>query len=326
MGENIIDNLMLRYDGGILTQDPSSLQRGNLCTDEIEETELRSKADALAQRTILENYELREMVNDLRDENQHLRHEIYDLQDKINRQVLQINKLEKNQTQMAQQNAQLQSHDMATGPDTMMNGGYSYEQKHDHDMYADAPEDNYEDGQTNMSNHGRGNSITGQDWMTDEESTDLRVHKRRESITMEHPAETEDEKEAQDMSTRSAAQRTLIENFELKETIQELQDEQHKIASENYELQDKMNRQVLQISKLEKRNQTLDGIEKKLYQPKLECQNKVTKIKIKAKPFGLNALFRMCSTASVPDDVQKLVISYDIGFLVLLLLFWFQSP
>ena len=77
--ENIIDNLMLRYDGGIITQDPSSLQRGNLCADEIEETELRSKADALAQRTILENYELREMVNDLRDENQHLRHEIYDL-------------------------------------------------------------------------------------------------------------------------------------------------------------------------------------------------------------------------------------------------------
>merc|ERR1719461_1089158 len=92
--ENIIENLMLRYDLGIITQD-SSRQNGNLGADEIEQTELRRKAEALAQRTILENFELREMVNELRDENFHLRNEIYDLQDKVNRQVLQINKLEK---------------------------------------------------------------------------------------------------------------------------------------------------------------------------------------------------------------------------------------
>eukprot|EP01083_Nonionella_stella_P212674 767786_1 len=92
--ENIIENLMLRYDLGIIAQDPNR-QGGNLGPDEIEMEELRRKAEALAQRTILENYELREMINELRDENFHLRNEIYELKDKINRQVLLINKLEK---------------------------------------------------------------------------------------------------------------------------------------------------------------------------------------------------------------------------------------
>merc|ERR1712130_1010670 len=92
--ENIIENLMLRYDLGIIAQDASRQQGGNLGPDEIEMEELRRKAEALAQRSILENFELREMVNELRDENFHLRNEIYELQDKINRQVLQINKLE----------------------------------------------------------------------------------------------------------------------------------------------------------------------------------------------------------------------------------------
>lgn len=92
--ENIIENLMLRYDLGIISQDPGR-QAGNLGADEIEQNELRRKAEALAQRTILENFELREMVNELRDENFHLRNEIYELQDKINHQVLHVNKLEK---------------------------------------------------------------------------------------------------------------------------------------------------------------------------------------------------------------------------------------
>eukprot|EP01083_Nonionella_stella_P009178 26562_1 len=93
--ENIIENLILRYEIGIITQDSNRQSGANLGPDEIEMEELRRKAEALAQRTILENFELREMVNELRDENFHLRNEIYELQDKINRQVLQINKLEK---------------------------------------------------------------------------------------------------------------------------------------------------------------------------------------------------------------------------------------
>ena len=64
--ENIIENLMLRYDLGIITQD-TSRPYGNLGADEMEQTELRRKAEALAQSTILENFELREMVNELRD-------------------------------------------------------------------------------------------------------------------------------------------------------------------------------------------------------------------------------------------------------------------
>lgn len=85
---NIIANLTLRYDLGIL---PSN-----------DHTETDISADVLAQhatklnsQTTAENFELRDMVNELRDENFHLRNEIYELQDKINRQVLQINKLEK---------------------------------------------------------------------------------------------------------------------------------------------------------------------------------------------------------------------------------------
>ena len=69
---------MLRYDLGIITQD-TSRQNGNLESDEIDQDELRRKAEELAQRTILENFELREMVNELRDENFHLRNEIYEL-------------------------------------------------------------------------------------------------------------------------------------------------------------------------------------------------------------------------------------------------------
>merc|ERR1719361_592404 len=61
--ENIIENLMLRYDLGIITQDQSH-QSGNLTPDEIEMEELRRKAEALAQRTIVENVELRKLLNE----------------------------------------------------------------------------------------------------------------------------------------------------------------------------------------------------------------------------------------------------------------------
>lgn len=93
--ESIIENLMLRYDLGILLQDPSQ-PIDTIPSNRIEDKELRRKAEALAQRTILENFELRELVNELRDENFHLRNEIYDLQDRLNRQALHISKLTKN--------------------------------------------------------------------------------------------------------------------------------------------------------------------------------------------------------------------------------------
>ena len=76
--EYIIENLMLRFDLGILQEDPTKTNN-NLTSDEINHSELVRKAEALAQRTILENFELREMVNELRDENFHLRNEIYEL-------------------------------------------------------------------------------------------------------------------------------------------------------------------------------------------------------------------------------------------------------
>ena len=76
--ENIIENLILRYDLGIISQDLLR-QHINLAADEIEQTELQPKAEALSQITILENAELRDMVNELRDENFHLRNENLDL-------------------------------------------------------------------------------------------------------------------------------------------------------------------------------------------------------------------------------------------------------
>eukprot|EP01083_Nonionella_stella_P253891 873209_1 len=91
--KNIIENLYLRYDLGIITQDPNKKQ--NTPSNEIDLEELRLKAEAIAGKTILENFEIREMTDALRDENFRLRQEMYDLQDKINRQAVTIDKLHK---------------------------------------------------------------------------------------------------------------------------------------------------------------------------------------------------------------------------------------
>jgi len=195
--ENIIENLMLRYDLGIITQD-SNRQGGNLSPDEIELEELRRKAEALAQRTILENFELREMVNELRDENFHLRNEIYELQDKINRQVLQINKLEKAQAAAAP----LESHSMAAGTDIDATAGiYGMDEPDpaEADIYGDIEEEEDEDDDEDSDDpppqsantHSHSHSITGADWMNNEAAGD-RGHGRRESRTMEHPANSEE--------------------------------------------------------------------------------------------------------------------------------------
>jgi len=196
--ENIIENLMLRYDLGIITQDQNRVG-GNLSSDEMEMEELRRKAEALAQRTILENFELREMVNELRDENFHLRNEIYELQDKINRQVLQINKLEKQAalantiaannaaqstaTTQARQNNNNNNNgrsDIGTGMDGMYGDN-------DDDIYGDIEEQYEDDGLPSNDQpqdaHGRGASITGNDWLNDQ--TPSRGAGRRQSETMD---------------------------------------------------------------------------------------------------------------------------------------------
>eukprot|EP01083_Nonionella_stella_P003333 9515_1 len=89
----IINNLMLRYDLGIISEDSNRKQSS---TDEIDPKliELHAKAEALAQRTILENFELREMINTLREENFTIRHECYEKQDKIDSQFSKMDKLQ----------------------------------------------------------------------------------------------------------------------------------------------------------------------------------------------------------------------------------------
>ena len=76
--ENIIENMMLRFETKIIKMDPNR-ENCNLGADEIEQEELRRKAEALAQRTILENYELRELTNEVREENFLLKDDIHKL-------------------------------------------------------------------------------------------------------------------------------------------------------------------------------------------------------------------------------------------------------
>eukprot|EP01083_Nonionella_stella_P272130 922583_1 len=168
--ENIIENLMLRYDLGIITQDSNRQNGANLGPDEIEMDELRRKAEALAQRTILENFELREMVNELRDENFHLRNEIYELQDKINRQVLQINKLEKS----VQQSAEIATNTANTAGQSHTMDVYEQEEEDEdmNDIYdAEEEEEQFDDAPSN---------------------DDARLTGRRESRTMDHPANSDE--------------------------------------------------------------------------------------------------------------------------------------
>lgn len=107
--ENIIENLMLRYDLGIINQckdendhkeKADNINSINFSefqnTLEIKEiTGLHIKNQTIVKSIILDNFERREMVNELRDENYHLRNEIYELEDKVNRQELQITKIKK---------------------------------------------------------------------------------------------------------------------------------------------------------------------------------------------------------------------------------------
>jgi len=72
--ENIIRNLMLRLDVDEILAKDSTFDKTN-------ESELCRKAETMAQRAILENFELRELISELRDENFSLRNEIYDMQD-----------------------------------------------------------------------------------------------------------------------------------------------------------------------------------------------------------------------------------------------------
>ena len=82
--ENIVENLMLRYDLGIvpttsIDYDDAFGIKNKLKSDDIDRNELHQRAWYMAQITILENFKLREMVNELRDENFHLQNDNLDL-------------------------------------------------------------------------------------------------------------------------------------------------------------------------------------------------------------------------------------------------------
>merc|ERR1719361_2374359 len=106
-------------------------------------------------------------------ENFHLRNEIYELQDKINRQVLQINKLEKS----ADSNQQMSNaHHMGTGMD--MNPDSDEDDLDDNDIYGDVDEvdaDFIEDAMTDNN-----------------QQTNKKLNGRRASKSMEHPANSEE--------------------------------------------------------------------------------------------------------------------------------------
>ena len=58
--ENIIENLMLRYASGDIKRDEKHIHALDL--QEMDLEELRHKAETLAQRTILENFDLRVLL------------------------------------------------------------------------------------------------------------------------------------------------------------------------------------------------------------------------------------------------------------------------
>ena len=107
--------------------------------------------------------------------------------------------------------------------------------------------------------------------------------------------------------------------------------------------QDKINRQVLQINRLEKKGQTqeekLQHLEEQLRRRKsLQWHERVSSIHIEAMVtsvddsdsenstgHGVSSLFRLCSAEHVPDDLQRMIVTYDVGFLFLFILFWFHS-
>ena len=80
--ENIIENMAMRYDLGILAQEEES-RGGFLSSAELHSgknlQDLLKKAWYLLKKTIIENFELRENINELMEENFHLRNEIYEM-------------------------------------------------------------------------------------------------------------------------------------------------------------------------------------------------------------------------------------------------------
>ncbi|ETO20417.1 hypothetical protein RFI_16800 [Reticulomyxa filosa] len=77
--DNIIENLTLRYDLGLLPKD-KAYGADMITSDKINDKELRMKAEGLAHCTILENFELRELVGDLKGENVYLIGQIHQLE------------------------------------------------------------------------------------------------------------------------------------------------------------------------------------------------------------------------------------------------------
>ena len=95
--EEIIQSLMLQFNvSNIELMDAKMKQIKQQTNNDIDAIiESKLKVEALAQRLIADNSQLREMINELRDENSHLRNEIYTLQDTINLKGLRIRRLKK---------------------------------------------------------------------------------------------------------------------------------------------------------------------------------------------------------------------------------------
>ena len=91
--EDIIENLQSRLVLSSVEKAIAAERRPKYGTTEMTLEEKYHKSSALSQRTILKNFQLREMVNELRDENFSLRNGISELQNTLNTQALQFNKL-----------------------------------------------------------------------------------------------------------------------------------------------------------------------------------------------------------------------------------------
>jgi len=221
--ECIIENLILRYDMGILPS--TSSQTGNIPSDSVDDKELRRKAEALAQRTILENFELRELVNELRMENENLRNGIYDLQDRLNRQALLVNKIAKNaavqQASHSQENVENQRNDgvhaEAVTPEAQLKREERAEKQSRRQPSVTQPTDFFE-SQENEEEYGNGDSSNQKKEMTtqdifDEEEEERQAQENEEDD--EHWNENAQKKrsERQEKAHEKKSTLTTPENF-----------------------------------------------------------------------------------------------------------------
>eukprot|EP01084_Bolivina_argentea_P130925 231122_1 len=230
----IFENLLLRYDLGIIT---ASKDESYFETHKIYNFTFRCKCEAVAKRTILENFELREMVNELRDENFHLSNEIYELSDKLDRQMICINKL------AATNGLQDCKPTIGNLSDEKLMNIIEYKISELATDYAVINDHVHDD---ELVNH---------------------LIMKYEIYNSDHQVESEDSDEKYGLQKKALmlVYRSVRENYVLRDMVHELRNRNWFLRNGIYAQEDKINRFVLLINKLERHPECGMNIDWKMY-------------------------------------------------------------